>query len=180
MDTSTENVTLCAAFINDVLHVYQDKKAEYPALFSYAQEYDLSQPFDHVPIHVYNNICNWIEVNLGKVSTKRLGREIGKTVYNNLQQNKLISAQPHPHEIMEALVKVASQMIKDPKRRGWEIREKKAKSVLMRRTQTFNSTMQYGLLESLIFKSGAYSPLVKLVKSVDKGHEYDEYLISWK
>lgn len=180
MDTSTENVTLCAVFVSDILHVYQDKKAEYPALFNYAQDYDLSQPFDHVPIQVYNDICKWIEMNLGRVSTKRLGREIGKTVYNSLQQNKLINAHPHPHEIMQALAKVASQMIKDPKKRGWEIREKKPKSVLMRRTQTFNSTLQFGLLESLIFKSGVYSPLVELVKSVDKGDEYDEYLVSWK
>lgn len=180
MDYSTENVTLCAVFVSDVLNIYEDKRAEYPDLFKFAQDYDLSQPFNMVPMDVYNNICNWVESNLGKASTKRLGREIGKTVFTTLQQNKLISAKPHPHEIMQALANVASQMIKDPKGRGWVIVEKTDKSILMRRTQTFNSTMQFGLLESLIFKSGVFSPLVELVRSIDKGDAYDEYLISWK
>lgn len=180
MDTSTENVSLCAVFVTDVLSVYDNKRTEYPDLFKFTKGYDLSEPFDHVPMDVYNSICSWVEENLGKSSTKRLGREIGKTVFNTLQQNKMISAQPHPHEIMEALSNVARQMIKDPKGRGWEILEKTEKSILMRRTQTFNSTLQFGLLESLIFKSGVFSPLVELVKSVDKGEEYDEYLITWK
>lgn len=180
MDNSTEGVSLCAVFVTDVLSVYEDKRTEYPSLFNFAKSYDLSEPFDHVPMDVYNNICGWVEENLGKASTKRLGREIGKTVFNTLQQNKLISATPHPHEIMEALANVAKQMIKDPKGRGWEIVEKTQKSILMRRTQTFNRTLQFGLLESLVFKSGVFSPLVELVSSTSRGDEYDEYMITWK
>jgi len=180
MDNTTEGVSLCAVFVTDVLSVYKNKRSEYPELFDYAKGHDLSEPFELVPMDVYNNICGWVEENLGKASIKRLGREIGKTVFNTLQQNKLISAQPHPHEIMEALANVAQQMIKDPKGRGWEITEKTPKSIVMRRTQTFNRTLQFGLLESLIFKSNVFSPLVELVSSIDKGDEYDEYLISWK
>jgi hypothetical protein len=180
MDHSTENVSLCAVFVSDVLNVYKEKQAEYPDLFKFARGYDLSQPFNMVPMDVYNNICNWVEDNLGKASTKRLGREIGKTVFDTLQENKLISANPHPHEIMEALANVAREMIKDPKNRGWDIIEKTEKSLLMRRTQTFNSTMQFGLLESLMFKSSVFSPSVELAKSVDQGDDFDEYLITWK
>jgi len=180
MDTSTENVSICAVFVTDILSMYEDKKAEYPDLFSFAQGHDLSDPFDHVPMVVYNNICNWVEKNLGRASTKRLGREIGKTVFTTLQQNKLISANLHPHEIMEALAEVTSQMINDPQNRGWQILEKTDKSILMRRTLTFNSILQFGLLESLVFKSKVFSPLVELVKSVEKGDNYDEYLITWK
>ncbi len=180
MDNTTEGVSLCAVFVTDVLSVYEDKRSEYPDLFNFTQGYDLSEPFGHVPMDVYNNICNWVEDNLGKASTKRLGREIGKTVFNTLQQNKLISAKPHPHEIMEALANVAKQMIKDPKGRGWEIVEKTPKSILMRRTQTFNRTMQFGLLECLAFKSNVYSPLVELVSSVEAGDEHDEYQVTWK
>jgi hypothetical protein len=50
----------------------------------------------------------------------------------------------------------------------------------MRRTQTFNSSLQFGLLETLISKTGVLFPSVDLQKSVEKGDEYDEYLISWK
>lgn len=180
MDTSTENVSICAVFVTDILSIYEDKKTEYADLFKLTRGHDLSDPFEHVPIDVYNNICHWVEENIGKASTKRLGREIGKTVFTSLQQNKLIGTQPHPHEIMEALANVARQMISDPKGRGWEILEKTDKSILMRRTQTFNSTLQFGLLESLVSKSGVFSPLVELVKCVEKGDDYDEYLITWK
>ena len=180
MDHSTENVTLCAVFVSDVLNPYQDRKNDYTDLFKISQTYDLSEPFNQVPMDVYNDTCNWIESNLGKASTKRLGREIGKTVFHNLQEHKMIGAKPHPHEIMLALANVAKQMIQDPKGRGWEIIEKTDTSILMRRTQTFNSTLQFGLLESLMFKSIVFSPEITLAKSVEEDDAYDEYLITWQ
>lgn len=180
MDHSTENVTLCAVFVSDVLAPYQSQKTEYTDLFKLSEKYDLSEPFAQIPMRVYNDTCDWIEKNLGAASTRRLGREIGKTVFDTLQQNELISAKPHPHEIMLALAAVAKQMIQDPKGRGWEIVEKTSQSIVMRRTQTFNSTLQFGLLESLVFKSTVFSPSIELVKSVEKGDAYDEYLITWK
>lgn len=180
MNNSTKNVTLCAVFINDVLNPYRDQKSSYADLFTISQPYDLSEAFNQVPMQVYNDTCDWIEKNIGKASIKRLGREIGKTVFHNLQENKLISAKPHPHEIMVALANIAQQMIQDPEGRGWEIIEKTNRSILMRRTQTFNSTLQFGLLESLIFKSTVFSPHIALSKSVEMGDDYDEYLITWK
>lgn len=180
MDTSTNDVTLCAVFVQDVLRPYVERQDEFAPIFKMAQEYDLDDPFSQVPIKLYNNICQWIEDNLGKVSTKRLGREIGKTVYVSLHQNKLIGREPHPHEIMEALANVAQQMIKDPKKRGWEIIDKQPNSLTMLRTQTFNSTLQFGLLETLLYKCNVSLPNVELIRSVEQGDEYDEYFLSWK
>ena len=68
-----------------------------------AEEHDLSDPFAQVPMQLYNDICQWIEHNISSVSTRWLGWEIGKTVFTNLQQNKMIGEEPHPYEIMEAL-----------------------------------------------------------------------------
>jgi hypothetical protein len=180
MDSSTEKVTLYAAFVNDVLNVYKDKPDFYGPLSRMAEGEDLSDPFNKVPMHTYNEMCNWIEKNIGKVNTKKVGREIGKTAFEAMRQHKLITDKPSPKQLMEALVKVASQMIQDPKKRGWEIMSSTANSIVMRRTQTFNSSLQFGLLETLISKSTVLFPSVDLQKSVEKGDEYDEYLITWK
>jgi len=180
MDHSTDNVTLCAVFIQDVLRPYEDKRQEYTSLFNLVEGHNLDDPFAQVPIEVYNNVCSWIEKDIGKVSIKRVGREIGGTVFNNLHKNKMISDSPEPHEMMEALAGVAAQMIVDPKRRGWEILNNQDKSLIMRRTQTFNSTLQFGLLESLLYKCKVSTPKVELVKSVEQGDEFDDYLLTWK
>jgi hypothetical protein len=180
MDNSTEKVTLYAAFVNDVLNVYKDKPDFYGPLSRMAAGQDLSNPFNKVPMQTYNEMCNWIEKNIGRVNTKKVGREIGKTAFEGMKQHKLIGDKPAPLQVMEALVAVAGQMIQDPKRRGWEIISSTSNSIVMRRTQTFNSSLQFGLLETLISKSNVFSPTVDLLKSVEKGDEYDEYLITWK
>jgi len=53
------------------------------------------------------------------------------------------------------------------------------KSILMRKTQTFNTTLQIGLLDGLIRKSGVFGVQVILQKEVKLGAEFDEYMISW-
>lgn len=74
---------------------------------------------------------------------------------------------------------MAATVIKDPEKRGWEIVESGPKYIIMRRTQTFNRTLQFGLLDELIRKTKVLSPKVEYVKEVSKGDEYDEYKISW-
>jgi hypothetical protein len=91
----------------------------------------------------------------------------------------MISGDPSPDEVMQALVKVASIMIQDPKSRGWEIVETAPKHVIMRRTQTFNSTLQLGLLEGIVRKTKVLSPRVSYVKMVEKGDAFDEYKLAW-
>jgi hypothetical protein len=179
MDNSTENVTLLAAFVSDVLKNYQDKKNEYMELFSYADGYDLSNPMNHVPIAVYNDMCYWLESKLGKFNLIKVGRTIGETVYITMLTNKMFADRPSPHEIIRALVVVASNAIHDPKKRGWVILEEADKSILMRKTQTFNTKLQLGLLDGLIRKSGAAGVNVDLVKDVENGAEFDEFLITW-
>ena len=179
MDSSTDGVTLYAVFINDILKNYEAKKDDYLPLFSMAAEYDLSSPFNKIPIQVYNNMCEWIETELGKFNLIRVGRNIGETAYSNMVENGLIGTGSNPFKIMEALVKVASEMIQDPKQRGWEIIKTTPQSILLRRTQSFNRHLQLGLLDGLIRKSGAMGVKVDFVQSIDQGAEFDEYLVSW-
>ena len=70
-------------------------------------------------------------------------------------------------------------MIQDPEGRVWEIREVKERSIVMRRTQAFNSTLQLGLLRGLVQKTGARVVEVKYLRSVAEGADYDDYLITW-
>jgi len=179
MDHSTENVTLFATFINDVLKNYEDQKEEYSELFRMVEGVDLSDPFNEVPMQLYNDICAWIEENLGKYSLIRAGRNIGETVFTTLVENKMISEQARPIDVMKALKEAASQMIQDPKNRGWEILDSTEKSIIMRRTQTFNSQLQFGLLDGLVRKTGVFGIEVHYLKSVEEGNDFDEYQITW-
>ena len=179
MNNSTEGVTLFAAFINDILKIYKDRKDEYKELFDMADGHDLSDPFNKVPMSLYNDMCQWLEDNLGKFNLIKAGRNVGESAYNGMLQNNLLPDNPKPIDVMEALVKVASQMIQDPENRGWEIVSSKDKSIIMRRTQTFNGKLQIGVLDGLLMKTGVMRLKVDMTKSVDKGAEFDEYEISW-
>ncbi|MFN9499959.1 MAG: hypothetical protein ACK57K_01405 [Chryseotalea sp.] len=179
MNNSTEHVTLAAAFVNDILDLYKDNEADYLKLKDMAKGLDLSAPTNMVPMQVYNDMCNWIESQIGQANTKRLGRKIGNTAFNAMVSFKLISEKPSPEEAMQGLAKVAGTMIQDPLKRGWEILESGKKHIVMRRTQTFNSTLQFGLLDEIVRKTGVLSPKVEYAKSVANGDEYDEYKITW-
>ncbi|MCC5920241.1 MAG: hypothetical protein LAT68_08555 [Cyclobacteriaceae bacterium] len=179
MNTSTEGVTLNAAFLNDVLNLYDGKPSEMRVLQNMCADHDLSKPDNKVPMKVYNEMCDWIEKEIGPINTKKLGRKIGNTAYGAMVQFGMIDPQPKPEEIMKALAQVASTMIQDPEGRGWEIVSSGNKEIIMRRTQTFNSTLQFGLLDELMRKTTASMPKVEFVKEVAKGDEFDEYKITW-
>ncbi len=179
MNNSTNGVSLYAAFIQDVLKNYKDSNDDYNKLISFANGYDISQPFNLIPMEVYNNMCNWIEENFGKFNLIRVGRNIGETAYQGMLNNNLFLSDATPTQIMEALVIVASQMIQDKSGRGWKIVEKKANFVVMQRTQTFNSVLQLGLLDGLIRKTGVSGIKVEYIKEVANGDEFDEYKVSW-
>jgi len=179
MDNSTENVTLFAAFINDILRHYDNTKEEYKPLFAMTEGYDLSEPFNKVPIQLYNDLCLWVENELGKFNLIRVGRSVGETAFGAMKANGLVHDKSTPLETMQALVTVASSMIQDPKMRGWEIIENNKNSIVMRRTQTFNRQLQLGLLDALIRKSGVTGVRVDFRKSIESGAEFDEYIITW-
>lgn len=179
MNNSTKGVTLSSAFVKDVIDLYEGKEAFQQELKKMAAGLDLSNAMKFVPMETYNNMCNWIESQIGQANTRKLGRKIGATAYQGMLANGFISSNATPSQLMNGLAKVASVMIKDPENRGWEIVEDKPKHIIMKRTQTFNSTLQFGLLDELIRKSRVVSPKVEYVKSVDNGDEFDEYKISW-
>lgn len=181
MDQSTEGVTLYAVFINDILKLYEDKKDQFAGpLFEMAKSHDLSNPFNKVPMQVYNDMCQWLEKALGPASLKKVGVQIGETVYDALIKNGNFSKNPTPLEIINGLVYVASQMIQDSKKRGWVVVKSTPTSILMRRTQTFNSVLQVGLLRGLVQKTSVKFVDVNYAASVAEGAPFDEYLITWR
>ena len=179
MNNSTENVTLIAAFVLDIIAQYDGKPEFQNHLKKMTADYDLSDPMKHVPIQLYNDMCGWIEQQIGETNAKRLGRKIGNTAYQSMLQMSLVQDGATPLELMEGLKKVAELVIADPEKRGWEILNSYDKEIIMRRTQTFNSILQFGLLDEIIRKTSVYSPKVEFVKSVAQGDEYDEYRITW-
>jgi len=179
MDKSTDNVTLFAGVIDDVLKNYQDKKQEYKELFDLAKDYDISKPSNKIPIQVYINMCDWIEKKLGKFNLIRIGRNIGESTYDTMLKDKMIVGKCSPLDVMKALIITAHQGVQDPKKRGWEIVSDTEKSITMRKTQNFNAVLQIGLLDGLIRKAGVLGAVVALQKEVSKGADFDEYLITW-
>lgn len=179
MDNSTEGVTLIAAFINDVIELYDARASFQSRLKEIASGYDLSDPMNHVPIQVYNDMCSIIETEIGLINTKRLGRKIGARAYGTMLKMKLITKNCKPIEMMEALKKVASIVIIDAKKRGWEIPEQSDNHIIMRRTQTFNRSLQFGILDELIRKTLVSNPVITYHNSLENGDEFDEYQINW-
>jgi hypothetical protein len=180
MNTSTEQVTLAAAFINDVLTIYKEKsQKDYDILLKMTEGLNLSNPMNMAPIEVYNKMCDWIETQVGQANARLVGRQIGRTAFEAMKSFKMVTDKSTPLETMKALATVASTMIKDPQGRGWEIVESAPKYITMKRTQTFNGTLQFGLLDEIIRKTGVMAPKVEYLKSVANGDEFDVYKISW-
>lgn len=181
MNNSTEGVTLYAGFISDLLRNYQGmENGVAEGLFKLAQGLDLSNPTTPVSMKTYNDMCDWIEKNLGPANLRKAGEAIGARAYQQMVQSKNITATSTPQEILQALKVVADFMIQDPLKRGWTVLETAEKRVVMRRTQTFHPILQEGLLRSLVSQSTqAQMVKVKYLKSVRQGDEYDDYEITW-
>jgi hypothetical protein len=112
------------------------------------------------------------------MSMRQAGIAIGRRVYANIVKNGTMT-HPTPLAMMEALKWAASVMIRDPKGRGWEILGSNDHSITMRRTQTFNCTMQEGLLVSLVECTGVEGADVDSVKCTKRGDEFCEYKLTW-
>ncbi len=91
----------------------------------------------------------------------------------------MVNSSSKPSDVLKALVVVANEMIQDPEKKGWEILEIKDKSIIMKRTQDFNSKLQLGLLDGIVRKTGVSGVKVDYVKEVELGATHDEYLITW-
>lgn len=178
MDHSTKDVTLLTGFIFDVLREYQHMKRVCGPAFKMAEGLDPNQTEAWCPIDIYNDICSWIEKNIGEASIRAAGIAIGNRAYANIvAQNKM--KEPTPLGMMQALKWAASTMIRDPKGRGWIILSHDDSNVVMRRTQTFNCILQEGLLLSLVERTGVEGADVEHEKCVRRGDEFCDYRVTW-
>lgn len=182
MNHSTENVSLWAAFILDILREADNLQSstDTQPLKDMVSSHDLSNPFEMLPLQLYNEMCAWAETNLGEEAIIKMGFAIGETVYPNLIENGIIDEDSAPLDVIEGLIIAAESMIEDPEGRGWEILADTSVSLHMKRTQTFNSKLQFGLLEGLIQKAKVSKVKVSYLKEVSEGDEFDEYFVAWE
>ena len=97
------------------------------------------------------------------------------TVYQVFIQYQMIQADAQPIDVLKALQTAAATMIQDPEGRGWVIVANEPQRIVMRRTQTFNSQLQLGLLDGLVRKTGKRKVEVTYLKEVQAGDDFDEY-----
>jgi predicted hydrocarbon binding protein len=179
MDRSTDGVTLYAGFVLDVLSEYAGMERSCAEVFAMAEGLEGKPPNSPVPMKLYNDVCDWIEKRFGAANIRQAGRAIGSRVYDQMVKFGGIDASSPPPRVMEALKQAASTMIQDPKKRGWEIVDTTSRSVVMRRTQTFNCPLQEGLLLALIERTDVVLPRVTHPRCERKGAEYCEYEVRW-
>jgi hypothetical protein len=179
MDESTAGVTLHSAFILKVVEPFRDMERLCAPLFEMVRPLDGALPRDPAPIALYNDVCKWIEKNLGAASVRAAGHAIGKNAFERMRREGAIDEHTIPSEALAALSRAVLVTIQDPKKRGWEIRENADGRVAMRRTQTFNCVMQEGVLLAIVAGTGVTLPRVEHVRCTRRGDEYCEYEIRW-
>jgi len=180
MNESTKDVTLYSGFIFDLLVNYESSRTTFSAaLFEMAEGLDPAHPTTKVPIALYNTMCSWIEENFGASNLRLAGSEIGRRVYDMIQSDPSMETEPDPLGMMNQLVSVASEVIQDPEKRGWEILESNAGQIVMRRTQTFNCVLQEGLLQSLVQHCRVKLVAVRHLRCRREGADFCDYAISW-
>ena len=180
MNGSTDDVTVYSGFIFDLLVNYESSRTTFSAaLFEMADGLDPANPTTKVPISLYNGMCSWIEANFGSSNLRLAGSEIGRRAYDQMQSDPEMLSEPDPPAMMKQLVSVASEMIQDPQKRGWEILESNPGLIVMRRTQTFNCVLQEGLLQSLVQHSGVKLVAVRHINCERDGADFCDYGVSW-
>ena len=180
MNDSTSGVILQAGFIFDLLASYDVSRENFSApLFQMAADLDPKQPTAMVPISLYNEMCTWIETNLGSSNLRRAGGLIGDRAYDQMVSDPSMNSTPGPLEMMNQLVQVAGNMIQDSLGRGWEIVEEGPGNIVMRRTQSFNCILQEGLLQSLVQRCNVTLVSVQQITCVRDGAEFCDFSVTW-
>ncbi len=182
MDNSTEGVTLLAGYLADVVETVKEAGHDTDGIQSIIQDYPLDNPYKQIPMEVYNAACDWVEQELGD-GVIEIGKKIGARAFDILTNNHIITEDADVSEIIEGLEIAASTTIQDPKERGWEILESQLGRIVMRRTQTFNSRLQFGLLEGLVKRCKTVDPesiSIQYLNEVAQGAEFDDYEITWR
>ena len=180
MNTSTEGVTLYYGFILDLLSCYESERETFAAaLFDMASVLESDDPTEPVPMQLYDDMCQWIEDNLGHSSLRNAGIAIGSRAYDYMIQSGAIPPTPSPPDILKGLKHAASVMIQDPMGREWEILDSREERLIIRRTQTFNCVLQEGLLKSLVKRSGVMLADAKHIACVREGADFCDYEVTW-
>lgn len=180
MNNSTDGVTLFAGFAFDVLAEYQSMRDGLCApVFKRVAHLKPERPTDLMPMQLFNEICDWVEQNIGESSLRNAGRAIGDRAFNRMLEDGSIGAKPGPAEILQALQKVATVMIQDPKNRGWEILSNAPNKMVMRRTQSFNCVLQEGLIRAMIERTGVMLPRTEQVHCTRRGDPFCDYEVRW-
>lgn len=179
MDDSTDGVTLYAGFVLTVVDGFRDMQRHCGPLFELVRDLDPTLPRKPVPIAVYNEVCAWIEQNLGVASLRAAGAAIGRASYLRLRREGAIAPEAQPADALGALARAVRTTVQDPKKRGWELVEVIDGCVLMRRTQTFNCVMQEGVLLAFVEGTGVTMPRVDHLRCTRRGDEFCEYEVRW-
>ena len=180
MNESEQGVTLVCGFVNDILSFYEPYKQQFAKpIFDMTAHIDFADPGKQVPMKLYNDVCTWVEKNIGSSSIRQLGTAIGDRAYDHMKQSGGLGDKVTPLEILTALKNTASALIQDPLNRGWEIIEQGNDHIVMRRTQTFNCILQESLLKSLVARTGVKGVQVTHERCVRRKDEYCDYRIQW-
>ncbi|NJK85756.1 MAG: hypothetical protein HC906_07090 [Bacteroidales bacterium] len=158
MDNSTDNVMVMGAFFHSVMDIYKEKESVYRELQRIVNGLDLSVPNKMHPMAKYNELLDWIDHSLGAANAKITGKSIGQTVFDFMVSQNMIKEDASASDIMNALVQLANVVISDPKKRGWVILVNESERLVMRKTQTFNTNVQFGVLEGLLYKCKKFEP----------------------
>ena len=177
MNNSTAGVTLMTGFVFDVLAEYQGVRKMCSPAFELAASLDSSRLDEWCSIDIYNGVCTWVEENVGTSSIRRAGTAIGARVHETMIKRGTHANDPVA--MMKALRTLATQVIRDPHQRGWELTQQEPKQIQMRRTQTFNCILQEGMLLALLERTGVLMPSVRHARCTRQGDEFCDYEIRW-
>jgi hypothetical protein len=183
MNDSTAGVTIRTGLVFDVLAEYRSVRQLCAPVFELASRLDPSRVDEWCEMQLYNDVCAWIEGNVGASSIRRAGAAIGGRIHARTIANRP-GTEPEttgsePLAVMEAVSRAAATMIRDPDGRGFEIRSRDPKRIEMRRTQTFNCLLQEGLLLALVERTGVLMPSVRQIRCTRQNDEFCDYEVRW-
>ncbi len=154
MNDMTKSTTLKAAWVTHLLQEIQQRPEpiDNTVLMDYCEAYDLGQSSCMVPLQVYQDICDWIEQELGEQAILEIGFQIGENTFQDLMEEGKIDAQAKPQRLLEELQTTTDTMVRDPRGKNWEIAEIQEQSIKMSLNQNFHSKLQLGLLRGFVQK----------------------------
>lgn len=179
MDHSTRDVTLLSGFLFDVAGAYRGRPI-FHEIDGMLRNFDPQRPDDWAPMSDYNRLCEWVEQRVGSVSVQRGGEAISARVHAHLLGEGAFGGRPSAGDLLREAERLARVLIRDPKGRGWQLLEERPFEAFVRRTQTFNCTLQEGVLRALLEQGGFASVLVDHVRCVRRGDPFCDYRVSWR